>query len=36
MATEIPATATTTMMKTMMKQNSIQEIVTGVPDDIQH
>ena len=35
MAMKIPVIVTIIMMKIMMKYNSIGEIVTGVPDDIQ-
>ena len=36
MAIEIQMIVTTIMMKIMMKYNSIQDIVTGAPNDIQH
>ena len=36
MAIKIPVIVKTIMMEIMMKYNSIEEIVTGVPDDIQH
>ena len=36
MAIKIPVIVTTIMMKIMMNYNSISEMVTGVPDDIQH
>ena len=36
MAIKILVIVTTIMIKIMMKYNSIYEIVTGVPDDIQH
>ena len=36
MAIKIPVIVTIIMMKIMMKYNSFLEIVTGVPDDIQH
>ena len=36
MAIKIPVIIITIMMKIMMKYTSIKEIVTGVPDGIQH
>ena len=36
MAIKIPMIVTTIMVKIMMKHNSIYEIVTEAPDDIQH
>ena len=36
MAIKIQMIVTTIMMKIMMKQNSIQETVTGAPNDTQH
>ena len=36
MAIKIQMIVTTIMVKVMMQQNSIKEIVTGAPYDIQH
>ena len=36
MAIKIPMIVTTIMMKIMMKYNSLKEMLTAAPNDIQH